>query len=90
MSSTKLSAPIGELLQARAITRAELDAAVEAFLANPRIGAFKIASGCIVDLTATVKADRHATATYKEPTAKSGSRRAAVRSALLLARSIES
>lgn len=88
MSSTKSSARIGELLQAKAITRAALDAAVEAFLADPSIGAFEIAPGCIVDLTAAVKADRHATATYKEPTAKAGSRRAAVRSALLLAQPI--
>lgn len=86
MSKTEPPARIGQLLEAKVITRAELDAAVEAFLTNPQVGAFEIASGYAVDLTAAVKADRHATATFKEPTAKSGSRRAAVRSALLLAR----
>ncbi|WP_342111312.1 hypothetical protein [Methylobacterium sp. SI9] len=86
MSKTEPSVRIGKLLEAKVITRAELDAAVEAFIVNPQVGAFEIAPGYTVDLTAAVKADRHATATVKEPTAKSGSRRAAIRSALLLAR----
>lgn len=80
---------VGELLQAKVITRADLDAAIEAFLANPKIGSFELASGYTVDLTAAVKADRHATAILYEPTAKSGSRRAAVRCALLPAKPIE-
>lgn len=88
MSSAKSSVRVGELLQARAITRAELDAAVEAFLANPSIGAFELAAGYTVDLMAAVKTDRHAAVTYKDPTAKAGSRRAAIKSALLLARPI--
>lgn len=86
MPKTELSARIGQMLEAKVITRAELDAAVEAFLTDPQVGAFEIASGYTVDLTAAVKADRHATATFKEPTAKIGSRRAAIRSALLLAK----
>lgn len=81
---------IGDLVQARAIAPAALDAAVEAFLANPKIGSFELASGYTVDLTAAVKADRHATAILTEPTAKDGSRRAAVKSALVLARPLES
>lgn len=81
---------VGDLLQAKAFTRADLDAAIEAFLANPKIGPFALASGLTVDLTAAVKADRHATAILAEPTAKGGSRRAAVKSALLLARPLES
>lgn len=80
---------VGDLLQARMITQANLDAAIDAFLANPMIGPFELASGCTIDLTAVVKADRHATATFKEPTARLGSRRAAVKSALLLARPLE-
>lgn len=80
---------VSDLLRAGAITQANLDAAVVALLANPMIGQFELASGCTVDLTAAVKADRHATAILKEPTAKGGSRRAAVRSALLLARPLE-
>jgi hypothetical protein len=81
---------VGDLIQAHLITRADLDAAIEAFLANPKIGLFELASGCTVDLTAAVKADRHATAILTEPTAKGGSRRAAVKSALVLARPLES
>ncbi|KAA0113518.1 hypothetical protein CIW48_29630 [Methylobacterium sp. P1-11] len=80
---------VGDLLQAKAITQTDIDAAVNAFLANPRVGLFKLALGCVVDLTAAVKADRHATATLKEPTARPGSKRAAVKSALLLARPVE-
>lgn len=80
---------VRDLVHARKIAWANLDAAVEAFLANPKIGAFELAPGLTVDLTAVVKADRHVTATLREPTAKGGSRRAAVRSALLLARPIE-
>lgn len=80
---------VSDLLRAGTITRTELDVAVEAFLVNPKVGAFEIAPGCIVDLTAAVKADRHATATFIEPTAKGGSRRTAIRSALHLARPIK-
>ena len=80
---------VGDLLQARTITQTDLDAAVNAFLANPRVGLFELDLGCVVDLTAAVKADRHATATLKEPTARPGSKRAAVKSALLLARPVE-
>jgi hypothetical protein len=76
---------VGDLLQAKTITQADVDAAVDAFLGNPKVGRFKLAVGCVVDLTAAVKADRHATATLKEPTARPGSKRAAVKSALLLA-----
>ncbi|MGE8126044.1 hypothetical protein ACQKQD_03615 [Methylobacterium sp. NPDC080182] len=79
---------VGDLLHAGMITRSQLDVAIEAFIANPKIGAFELAPGCVVDLTAAVKADRHATATFKEPTAKAGSRRAAIRSALQVARPI--
>ncbi|GJE13227.1 hypothetical protein [Methylobacterium longum] len=84
------SMSVSDLLQAKAITRANLDAAIEAFLANPKIGPFELAAGYIVDLTAAVKADRHATAILTEPTAKGGSRRAAVKSALLRARPLDS
>ena len=80
---------VSDLVHARKIGRFNLDAAVEAFLANPKIGAFDLAPGFTLDLTVAVRADRHATATLGEPTAKGGSRRAAVRSALLLARPIE-
>jgi hypothetical protein len=80
---------VSDLIQARTISPANLDAAIAAFLADPKIGAFELAPGFTVDLTAVVKADRHAMATLKEPTAKGGSRRAAVRCALLLARPIE-
>ena len=82
-------ASIGDLLEAGRITQTDIDAAVNAFLANPRVGLFELTLGCVVNLTAAVRADRHATATLKEPTARPGSKRAAVKSALLLARPIK-
>lgn len=81
---------VSDLLQAKTITGADLVAAVNAFLANPKTGPFELRLGCVVNLGAAVKADRHATAILKKPTARLGSKRAAVRSALLLARPIES
>ncbi|MGH1592317.1 hypothetical protein ACRBEV_32865 (plasmid) [Methylobacterium phyllosphaerae] len=90
MAKTKsLPETVTELLQGQAITPADLDAAVDAFLIDPKIGLFEVAPGRQVDLTAAVRADRHATAILTEPTARAGSRRAAVRSAILLARSVK-
>ena len=81
MSSTPT---VSDLLKSKEVTAKQLSAAVDAVLANPKIGLFELAVGCIVDLTATVRADRHASAVLKEPTAKAGSKRAAVKSAILL------
>ncbi|MGU3662210.1 hypothetical protein [Methylobacterium fujisawaense] len=64
------------LCRAQGCFRAGRDAAVSAL-------------GWVVDLTAAVKADRHATATLKEPTARPGSKRAAIKSAILLAHPVK-
>ncbi|MHC2109316.1 hypothetical protein [Methylobacterium sp. CM6246] len=79
------SSPIlSDLVKSREVTGAQLSAAVDAVLANPKTGPFELASGWIIDLNAAVKTDRHAMAILKEPTARPGSKRAAVKSALLL------
>jgi hypothetical protein len=75
---------VSDLLKSKEVTAAQVSAAVDAVLASPKIGLFELAFGCVVDLTATVRADRHASAVLKEPTAKAGSKRAAIKSAILL------
>ena len=86
MSSTPT---VSDLLKSKEVTAEQLSAAVDVVLANPKVGPFELASGWIVDLTAAMKADRHATAILKEPTAKPGSKRAAVKSAILLAHPVK-
>ncbi|MHB2205095.1 hypothetical protein [Methylobacterium sp. CM6257] len=76
---------VSELRKAAEITDQEIEAAISAVLANPKVGPFELASGWTIDLTKAVMADRHASAIIKEPTAKAGSKRLAVRSAILLA-----
>ncbi|MFK5595960.1 hypothetical protein ACFZ8E_02975 [Methylobacterium sp. HMF5984] len=76
----------GDLIKAKTIASDEVNAAVEAFLKGGAVGLFGFASGHTLDLAATVKASRHASATLSEPTAKDGARRLAVRTAILLGR----
>ncbi|CAM2783002.1 hypothetical protein ACLBXJ_02825 [Methylobacterium mesophilicum] len=80
---------VSDLLKSKEVTDAQVSAAVDAVLANAKIGPFELASGWVLDVTAAVKADRHATATLKEPTARPGSKRAAVKSAILLAHPVK-
>lgn len=86
MSSTPT---VSDLLKSKEVTPEQVSAAIDAVLAHPKIGLFELAVGCIVDLTATVRADRHASAVLKEPTAKAGSKRAAVKSVILLAHPVK-
>ncbi|MHC2109003.1 hypothetical protein [Methylobacterium sp. CM6246] len=81
---------VSDLIKSREVTNAQVNAALDAVFADPKIGTFELASGWVLDITAAVKADRHATATLKEPTARPSSRRAAVRSAILLAQPVKS
>ena len=80
---------VGDLVKARVVTQKDMEEALDAFLADPGVGVFEIARGCLVDITAAVKASRHTTATLTEPTAKTGSRRAAVKTAILLAHPVK-
>ena len=80
---------VSDLLKSKEVTAEQVSAAVDAVLANPRTGPFQLASGWVLDVTGAVRADRHATATLKEPTARPGSKRAAVKSAILLAHPVK-
>ena len=80
---------VSDLLKSKEVTDVQVSAAVDVVLANPRAAPFELAFGWVLDVTAAVKADRHATATLKEPTARPGSKRAAVKSAILLAHPVK-
>ncbi|GJE44089.1 hypothetical protein [Methylobacterium soli] len=76
----------GELFKAKAITAEDLHAAVDAYMADRKAASFSIGDGYELDLVAVVKADRHASAVLRDKTASQGTRRMAVRTAILLAR----
>lgn len=76
---------VGELFEAKAITNEQVNAAVEAYLAGPEAGAHPITSGYTLDLAAAVAGDGWAAQVVGNPEASPGLKRAAVRTAILLA-----
>lgn len=76
---------VGNLLKAGVITLDDLRSMIDAYLSNPKVGLIEITRGRFVDIAAAVAADRHALATLKDVTARPSSKRAAVKSAILLA-----
>ncbi|GEL44194.1 hypothetical protein MEX01_47850 [Methylorubrum extorquens] len=76
---------IGELFKAKAVTDDEVNAAVEAYLADPDT-AHPIADGYSVDLAAAVAGHGWASAVVANPESSPGLKRGAVRTAILLAR----
>ncbi|WP_336488244.1 hypothetical protein [Methylobacterium nigriterrae] len=80
------SATIGDLVKAKAVTAGQVEAAVDAYMADPTTTLFQFADECVLDLAAAVKADRHASAVLRDKTVFKGAKRAAVRTAILLAR----
>ena len=76
----------GELYKAEAITDDDLDAAVEAYIADPRTTVFVMGDTYQLDLRAAVKAHPFARDNLRNPEASPGLKRAAVRKAILLAR----
>ncbi|TXM92099.1 hypothetical protein FV222_23700 [Methylobacterium sp. WL103] len=78
----------GDLFKAKIVTDDEVNTAVDIFMRAADVRLFRFASGHTLDLAAAVRASRHATATLTEPTAKDGSKRSAVRTAILLARPV--
>ena len=79
----------GELNKAKAITDADLDAAVDAHLADPTQTAFLMGEGYTVDLHAAVSNSTFALEMLADPERKVESKRSAVRSAILLARPVK-
>lgn len=77
---------VGELFKAKAVTDDEVNAAVEAYLAEPETAAHQIADGYLLDLAAAVQAHPFARATLSGERPTSARKRKAVRTAILLAR----
>lgn len=79
----------GELYKAKAIVETDLDAAVEAFMADPSLTAFLMGGGYTADLAAAVTASSFAAEMIADPVIKPQSKRNAVRTAILLARPVK-
>ena len=76
----------GELFNAKALTDADIAAAVDAFLADRSTSPFLLGEGYQIDLAETVGAHEWASLTTAKESAKDHFERAAVRTAILLAR----
>ncbi|CAO4192382.1 hypothetical protein [Methylorubrum extorquens] len=79
------SPTVGELFKAKAVTDEQVNAAVEVYLSDLEAGIFPIADGYVVDVDAAVV--KHLWASHVIANAESilGLKRAAVRTAILLA-----
>lgn len=75
----------GELFKTKAITDADLDAAVDAYVADPTLTLFMIGEGYGIDLAAAIADSVFATGMVTKANAKLASKRSAVRTAILLA-----
>ena len=80
------SPTVGELFKAKAVTDEQVNAAVEAYLANPEADAYPIAEGYSLDLSAAVLAHKWANEVMGLLDATQTLNRGAVRTAILLAR----
>jgi hypothetical protein len=85
----KTGATFGDLYKAKSITDGDLEAAVDAYFLDPTSSLFVMGEGHGVDLAAAVSASLFATEMAADPKRKLASRRAAVRSAILLARPVK-
>lgn len=77
---------IADLFKAKAVTDEQVDRAVETYLAEPRTSAHPIAEGYTVDLAAAVSGHGWASRVAADPAAHPVLKRAAVQTAILLAR----
>ena len=76
---------IGELYKTKTVTEERLVAAVDAYMADQTIGAYRVADGITVDLAAAVQAHKPAVAALENPSAGEPHRRTTVRDAIVLA-----
>ena len=76
----------GELYKAKAVTEADIVAAVDAFMADPTTTAFLFGEGFSIDLAEAVRAHEWASVTVGTKDATEHLKRLAVRTAILLAR----
>ncbi|QDI81055.1 hypothetical protein E8E01_11720 [Methylorubrum populi] len=77
---------VGELFKAKAVTDEQVNAAVEAYLATPDTSEHPIADGYSLDLGGAVAGHRWASEVVANTEATENLKRAAVRTAILLAR----
>lgn len=80
------SPTIADLFKAKAVTDEQVDRAVETYLAEPRTSAHPIAEGYTVDLAAAVRGHGWARRVAADPMTNPVLKRAAVQTAILLAR----
>ncbi|SOR29797.1 protein of unknown function [Methylorubrum extorquens] len=80
------SPTVGELFKAKAVTDDEVNAAVDAYHADPGTTAHPIAGGYSIDLGAAVAGHGWASQVVANPESSPGLKRAATRTAILLAR----
>jgi len=76
----------GELFKAKAITEEDVVAAVDAYMADPTTTLFVMGEGYGLDLAEAVRTHEWAFVTVSHSTATDHLKRAAVRTAILLAR----
>lgn len=79
----------GELYKVKAILEDEVVAAVDVFMRDPTVSLFRFNDGHTLDVAAAVKAHPWAKATVASQEASEHLRRAAVRTAILLARPVK-
>ena len=77
------------LLKAAKISEAELGAAIDAYVANPRAARFRFRSGYELDVTAAVEADPPAKVAVVDPDRSAKFKRTMIRMAILLALSAQ-
>ena len=80
------SLTVGDLFKAKAVTDEQVNAAVERYLAEPKTSAHPIADGYTVDLAAAVAGHGWASQVTANPATHPLLMRAAVQTAILLAR----
>lgn len=76
---------VGELFKAKAVTDEQVNAAVEAYLADPGAEAHTITDGYSLDLAAAVAGHGWAKQVIGNPEASPSLKRGAIRTAILLA-----
>lgn len=79
---------VGELFKAKAILEADVEAATQAYLADPTTGAHPLGDGFRLDLAAAV-GDYKRAPELQDLSLNPGQRRGIVRTAILLARPVK-
>ena len=81
-------ATFGDLYKAKAILDADLDAAVEAFMSDPKSPRFAFPSGYSLNFLVAMGGQASARRLMKDPDSSDALKRAVVRRAILLARPV--